>query len=332
MMERLILVNRFTPAPDGWVLLAPAGEYAHAGAGVVQVIDAAAVDAMVANHTGEALLDFEHESHDGAKRTEAAGWIAELENREGSLWGRVRWSDIGQAALEGGRYRYISPVFDRRSAEDLGDSRLRPTRLLDAGLTNRPNLPVPALANTETFPTASAAGDAESNQTAPEPPEPQTGDHTLMDLKAQLSALLGLAPEATDDAVLAALANHRATHEAQQQRLTQLEGELANRDLDAAGITDPAERAAWARLLNTDREAAAAALRGRAAVGAGHPAPLTNRDTARVPVTPASGDLSTLRNRAVADYMAAHKCGFEPAWNAVRLAQPNLFTKEEHNK
>lgn len=74
---------------DGWYQLAPLGEFAHAGAGVVQVVDAEAcaamatrfkADAAVANFAG-LLVDFDHFSLDDRARSEAAGWIMNVESR-----------------------------------------------------------------------------------------------------------------------------------------------------------------------------------------------------------------------------------------------------------
>ena len=40
----------------------------------------------------------------------------------------------------GGRYRFLSPVWAKSDCEDLGNDRLRPVRLLNAAVTNDPNL------------------------------------------------------------------------------------------------------------------------------------------------------------------------------------------------
>ena len=94
-----LLINRdggFVMPADGWYQLAPLGEFAHAQAGVVQVVDRAACEAMAARFAKEAqapnfagaLIDFDHFSLDGEKRSEAAGWITALEARcEGSGFG-----------------------------------------------------------------------------------------------------------------------------------------------------------------------------------------------------------------------------------------------------
>jgi hypothetical protein len=164
-----LLLNRdgFQMPADGWYQVAPRGEFAHAQAGLVQVVDAEACAAMVnrfeeeckgANFAG-LLVDFDHDSLDAGKRSEAAGWIVELKvgNREsdisdgsdasgggakgqGGLWAKIRWSDVGEEAVKGGRYRFLSPVWARSDCVELGNGRVRPVRLLNAAVTNDPNL------------------------------------------------------------------------------------------------------------------------------------------------------------------------------------------------
>ena len=123
-------------------------EFAHTQAGLTQVVDADACTAMANRFAEEAkapnfaglLVDFDHFSLDGEKRSEAAGWIIELENRDSGLFAKIRWSDIGEEAVKGGRYRFLSPVWNRADCVDLGGGRVRPVRLLNAAVTNDPNL------------------------------------------------------------------------------------------------------------------------------------------------------------------------------------------------
>ena len=85
----LILNSGFKMPADGWCQLAPMGEFRHAGAGVIQVIDAEACVAMAARFAADAaapnfaglLIDFDHFSMQGGQRSEAAGWITGLEAR-----------------------------------------------------------------------------------------------------------------------------------------------------------------------------------------------------------------------------------------------------------
>ena len=148
----LILNRNFELPDDGWYQLAPLGEFPHGGAGINQVIDADACTRMVAafensrskseNFPG-LLIDFDHFSLDAEKHSEAAGWIADLQFRNAEspgLYAKIRWSDIGETSVKGGRYRFLSPVWAKADCEDLGENRLRPVRLLNAAVTNDPNL------------------------------------------------------------------------------------------------------------------------------------------------------------------------------------------------
>jgi len=160
--------NTFILATDGWVQVTPCGEFPHAGAGVVQVIDREACDRIAADFNGRksdsnfpgVLVDFDHFSLDTAQSSEAAGWITELESRDTGLWARVRWSDAGLAAVQGGRFRLMSPVFPPPSqCEDLGGGKIRPVVLVSVALTNEPNIKGgKPIANRE--PVANRGGDA----------------------------------------------------------------------------------------------------------------------------------------------------------------------------
>jgi phage I-like protein len=144
----LILNRDFKMPDDGWYQLAPLGEFAHAVAGVIQVVDTEACVAMVARFNADAavpnfaglLVDFDHFSLDAQARSEAAGWIVDLASRDTGLWANIRWSDVGEEAVKGGRYRFLSPVWARSDCVDLGNGRVRPVRLLNAAVTNDPNL------------------------------------------------------------------------------------------------------------------------------------------------------------------------------------------------
>jgi len=173
-----LILNResFKVPDDCWYQLAPLGEFPHGGpstgsgqAGIVQVIDAEACEAMASRFQADAavanfaglLVDFDHFSLDDRARSEAAGWIVNVEGRDTGLWANIRWSDLGEEAVKGGRYRFLSPVWARSDCFDLGNGRVRPVRLMNAAVTNDPNLKglVP-LANTSTSLSAGAAAGA----------------------------------------------------------------------------------------------------------------------------------------------------------------------------
>ena len=140
---------KFNFKEDAWIHVTPLGEFAHAGAGVVQVIDAEALKAITEDFTAKAaaenfpglLVDFDHFSMDTDKSSEAAGWISALREDTEGLWAKVRWSTKGKESVEGGEYRLVSPVFPKPSdCEVLGDNRIRPRSLMSVALTNDPNI------------------------------------------------------------------------------------------------------------------------------------------------------------------------------------------------
>jgi len=198
-MNTLIL-NRdtFEMPADGWYQIAPLGEFPHRPSGVVQVVDKAACDAMANAFREEAgkpnfaglLIDFDHFSLDDKLKSEAAGWISELENRDAGLWAKIRWSDVGEECVKGGRYRFISPVWSQRDCEDLGNGRLRPVKLLNAAVTNDPNLKgmVP-LSNRDGGASAGGSPSAEASSSAK-----ATSDMTG-DARKRLKWTLGDSPD-----------------------------------------------------------------------------------------------------------------------------------------
>lgn len=146
-----------------------------------------AVLSHFAVHLGEALIDWEHASELRAPNGEeapAAGWIKEIEARDGALWGRVEWTDRAAEQIRSREYRYLSPVFDYTA----NGRRVR--RLASAGLTNRPNFALRAL-NQEIH--AAAGGDS----------DPHQGD--IPPMNKELLKRLGLPEDATDEQALAAV-------------------------------------------------------------------------------------------------------------------------------
>ncbi|VGO12010.1 hypothetical protein PDESU_00558 [Pontiella desulfatans] len=217
----LILNRNFELPADDWYQLAPLGEFPHNGAGITQLIDSDACTRMVAafeNARGQSenfpglLIDFDHFSLDAEKHSEAAGWITDLQFREGGdsagLYANIRWSDIGEAAVKGGRYRFLSPVWAKADCEDLGDNRLRPVRLLNAAVTNDPNLKgILPLSNRSPLVRHSPLGDG-GFENASSNKKPDLTQEELM--KAIVDALLkklDLPPEADAEVIQSAIEN-----------------------------------------------------------------------------------------------------------------------------
>lgn len=81
------------------------------------------------------LVDWEHRSV--ADDSAAAGWIEELEVREGKgVWGRVDWTPRGREQVKAKEFRFLSPVV--LGKRDAGLFHVR--RLASVALTNTPAL------------------------------------------------------------------------------------------------------------------------------------------------------------------------------------------------
>jgi phage I-like protein len=319
--------NTATPIPtegvgfklpaDGWLMLAPYGEFPgvlerRVGEQLVQeecvqVINRAIAETLVAGFQPDLLTDYEHDE----ENTIAAGWVQELQARDNGLYGRMRWSTKGKADVEGGNYRYFSPVFATRT---LGPGREEPVRLIGNTLTNRPNFrkAIQAISNRET-PTKEKS------------------------MNPKLLALLGLtagADAAAIESAVATITNKLALIPTLEQELTvvknreqtllaaQAEADLLTfKDVIAAdSVADVKEQ------LIKNREPTLKLLKGlKVAPAALPPSPQHVKNKVTAPVGGDAGDVRSIRNKAVADYRAAHKCDFESAWNAVRTAQPKLF-------
>ena len=78
----------------------------------------------------------------------AYAWIDAMRvNEDGSIDAHIEWTPDGEALVRGKKYRYYSPAFFNNGARQV-------TRLSSVGLTNKPNLYLPALnsENTMTVP------------------------------------------------------------------------------------------------------------------------------------------------------------------------------------
>lgn len=127
-------------APE-WVELFPAGPKIEARDGRSWIANPDAVIAAFLANKGPLAIDYEHgQAHLAPKgeRAPAAGWIVKLENRGGAVWGQVEWTEAAAAMIAAREYRFLSPEF---FSEKSG----RVTRLMGAGLVNRPALVMTAL-------------------------------------------------------------------------------------------------------------------------------------------------------------------------------------------
>lgn len=170
------------PADGGlpeWLMLVPAGHLVGRDGREFVNIDP---DAVVAHFNAQRLpmvFDYEHGSvllADQGHPAPASGWVVELQNRDGAVWGRIEFTDRATQMIEAREYRYYSPALlielDKEPPAVYG--------LDSVGLTNKPNLDVPAI-----------------NSLTPQP------EHNAMDKVILLA--LGLSDTATADDAVAAI-------------------------------------------------------------------------------------------------------------------------------
>lgn len=328
------IINRAAALPaaarDRWHQIEVAGE--HPNGSVVQVIDEAAVDAMVAAFNreraaaGEAwagkLIDEDHFSLDNTKSTQGFGWLMELRkgrDRDGRAIpeGRIDWTDIGAAAVNGKRFKFFSTVYLRRDLEPLDGARVRPLRLDMLALTNRPN---------------NAGGRPISNNKQPTPKP--------TDMLKNIAKALGRAEDSGEGDLLEEIRNRaaetdqlKADLKAANERNDTLAKEAADADFERLKNRIPeGKEEAWKGRLLADRADAVAILedmpeRGGAAAG-GKPA-IHNRAGATPPGGAAGGDdkakaaeerSARIRNRAHA-ICREDKVAWPEAWARAERAE-----------
>jgi phage I-like protein len=104
-------------------------------------------DQVVASFTVKRPIDIEHATHIKGPQGEpapAVGWVLQLQNRSGEIWGMVEWNSEGQEMLEKKEYSFYSPAFKYTSSGQV-------VSLASIGLTNEPNMSdLPALNREET--------------------------------------------------------------------------------------------------------------------------------------------------------------------------------------
>jgi len=364
-----ILTPDFALPSDGWYHAMPLGEFPNtllvAGADggvnrrrVVQICDRDSALAMVEafNRAAAApdfpglLIDRDHESDDPEKTTDAWGWVTALENREDGLYARIRWTDLGQPAVAGGRFRFLSPVFDPDLCQDLGNGRIRPVRLEKLGLTNDPNMKA-LRPLTNRVPAADAApAPADSGKHSP---GSSGRKESTMDFKAELLAMLGLSADASDEAIAAAIkaakeaAGKAPTPEALEQMTNRAQSaEAALAALRTEKLTAQVESDLEAHkdvIANRD-EVKAALLANREStlkvlaalrkpVVEDPPPALRNRST-RAPASAAlsnrareqQGLVNSIRDR---ERNAGRTCSFDRAWEMAKAEKPELFREEQ---
>lgn len=197
-------------APE-WVELIPAGPNVIGRDGRQWLFDEQAGMLVQSSFMGRAIdlpIDWEHATQHRATKGEsapAAGWIKQLELRDGALWGFVDWTPRGSEQVISREYRFLSPVFD------FDPDTTRIARLVSAGLTNKPNFLLTAL-----------------NQ--------ETMENTPVKLSPALLAALGLPETATEEQAIAATTQLKATAQAANAEKPNLAQFVPRADYDALGV------------------------------------------------------------------------------------------------
>ena len=132
----------------------------------------------------EILVDFEHqsESSERCSDTSAAAWVSNVRvDPERGLVGDFKLTDVGAEAVSNRRLRFLSVSwFVNKETHE-------PIRITSIALTNKPNIPVAPVLNKEQPDTANV----------------EEKENPNMD---KIKEALGLAPEATEEDVLNAIA------------------------------------------------------------------------------------------------------------------------------
>jgi phage I-like protein len=322
---------------DGWYHLAPRGSFFGmddlANEPVTQLMDEESFKAILADFNVQAaaenfggiLIDYDHFSSDPEKKSEAAGWITEIEIRADGLWFKPRWSQIGESNLKAGCYRFISPVFD---GVYLDGKTVRPLRLVRAGLTNDPNFKT-------LRPLSNRAQDHMGDKVVG---QLQQGKEQTM---KKLLALLGLPETATEDEAitkLTALQESAGTVAELQNRATTAETEL--KQLKTTAVETEADGFCDTHAARIENRAAVRAqyikdpegtktLFGGLKTKPDH-VTLHNR-AGKQPGQEKGGEAKTnadLLEAKVQEFRTSNRCSYAHAHDAVSRAHPELLKPE----
>ena len=144
-------------------------------------------DQVVASFTVKRPIDIEHSTHIKGPQGEpapAVGWVLQLQNRSGEIWGMVEWNSEGQEMLEKKEDSFYSPAFKYTASGQV-------VSLASIGLTNEPNMSdLPALNREE----------------------------TQMPLPVELTQALGLGADADTASALTAINTLKADHQLAMNR------------------------------------------------------------------------------------------------------------------
>ncbi len=222
-------------SPPEWIHLlpAPADGLVQTGdkRGPYTLAPMAEIIAATFSETDAFEIDINHATYHSAPkggRSDAMGWVSEMQERADGLWGRVEWTEEGARLVKGRAYKGISPVV-------IHDENKKITRLANASLVNHPNLRGLRALHAEEYDMVpkwladmlGLADDATEDQARAALKKKMGGGETTA-AQAQLVEIgtaLGLAADADGAAILAAAKTFKSP-DAAPAEITALQAEL----------------------------------------------------------------------------------------------------------
>ena len=216
---------------DTLVMITPLGEFVGStpdGKTTKEIIDEESVIKM-AMQTEEILLDKDHASMRPVeeRNTEAMGWISGLKaitnlGSMNGLYGIIKWAGEGKKLAQERVYRFLSPVFQL-------DENGKAVKLINVALTNRPNLKMPPIINSE----------AEKEELSITKTKKDTDDMNKDELNALVVEMVKDALDKVSKAELSADISKEVAEEAAKQKIideslqTETKEEVKNEDVPA---------------------------------------------------------------------------------------------------
>lgn len=128
-------------APEQVQVLPPGPDIVGLDGRTWNLADPAALAAAMNGHAA-IPLDWEHATEllaPAGHPSPAAAWLSEWRvQSDNSIWAKAEWTAKGESAVANREHRWLSPAFFYDKAGNI-------TKIVSAGLTNRPNLPLTAL-------------------------------------------------------------------------------------------------------------------------------------------------------------------------------------------
>ena len=349
------LFNREGALPaDGYIHVVPRGEFPNAEAGVVQVYDEKSLDGILRNfQSAKANPNFrgihigpEHWLYEPDQSSAAFGWGTDLQKRSDGLWLKAELNSLGETAIKDRQYAGVSPVHPAPADggyEKLDGKRVRPLSIDSIGLTNYGQF------RGQMRPLFNRAGAGASAD------KPQSKNTNMK----SVATLLCLQPDASEEAIHAAVTSLRTRAESAtseltplKNRVTELETQVTTQnkaivEADLAPLltgklknrAKPEQVESFRTLLLLNRTGSLPALQAYVAsleaapAAPGGTALLNRNGQAPAPAQGGEGDSTTddaqalaqKAEEAIGEYALKNRCTYTQARNAVRTQKPALF-------